>query len=105
MTYKTRTISYNHKVRLFWALIVISGLSLFTYIYTINITARNIAERQNLERDISRISANLDSLEFSYVKLKNSVTIELALERGFRETKNPLYISRSSATALSFNVR
>mgnify|MGYP003393103141 CR=1 FL=1 len=105
MSYKIKTISYNHRVRFFWTLIAVSSLALFTYIYTINVTARNIAERETLEREIERISTNLDSLEFSYVKLKNNVTLELALGRGFRETRNPLYISRSRVSSLSFNAR
>ncbi len=105
MTYKIKTISYNHRVRIFWTLLMISGLALFAYIYTINITARNVAERQGLERRIAEISANLDSLEFAYVKLKNSVTLEVAIQHGFKETKNPLYVSRSATTPLSFNTR
>lgn len=105
MSYRTKTISYNHRVRVFWTLLAISGLALFVYIYTINVTARNIAERQLLERRITEISTDLDSLEFAYVKLKNGVTLEVAHQHGFRETKNPLYVSRSSAASLSFNAR
>lgn len=103
MIHKVKTISYNHRIQAFWTLIAISGLALFAYIYTINITARNVAEREGLEREIARISADLDSLEFAYVKLKNSVTLEVALQRGFKETKNPLYVSRTSVATLSFN--
>lgn len=101
---RIKTISYNHRVRAFWALVAVSALALFAYIYTINVTARNIAERENLEAEISRISANLDSLEFAYVKLKNGVTMEVALGRGFKEARNPLYVSRQEAS-LSFNSR
>ena len=103
MTNKTKTISYNNRVRYFYILMAISILSLFTYIGALNITARNAAMGQNLERQMARASIDLDSLEFAYIKLKNNVTLELAYQRGFKETKNPLYVSRIPSTALSFN--
>lgn len=103
MTTKIKTISYDHRVRLFWILTIICTLSFFTYIYAVNITARNIALRQSLEKQMARASANLDSLEFTYIDLKNNITIELARERGFREVKSPLYVSRTHTASLSFN--
>ena len=103
MTSNTKIILYDHRVRFFWILVAISALSMFTYIYAINATARNIATGQDLERRVAKVSANLDSLEFSYITLKNNVTLELAYERGFREVKNPLYVSRALQTSLSFN--
>lgn len=103
MTNKIKTISYSQKARFFWILVIISILSLFAYIYAINVTARSIALGQNLERQMTRAGADLDSLEFTYIKLKNNVTLELAYERGFKEIKDPLYVSRGRTTALSFN--
>ncbi|MDO8590188.1 MAG: hypothetical protein Q7R69_02855 [bacterium] len=103
MIHKTKTISYDHRARVFWILVAISILSLFAYIYAIHATARNIATRQNLERQMAKISANLGSLEFDYIELKNNVSLELAYQHGFREAKKPLYVSRTSVTSLSFN--
>ena len=103
MLNKIKTISYDHRARFFWILTAVSLLSLFIYIYAINVTARNIALRQNLERQTARVSANLDLLEFAYIELKNNITIELAYQHGFREIKNPLYVSRTRAASLSFN--
>ncbi|MDP3763238.1 MAG: hypothetical protein Q8Q92_01095 [bacterium] len=95
---------YDHRVRFFWTLTAVSLFALCVYIYAINATARNIALRQDLERQVASVSANLDSLEFAYIELKNNVTIELAYERGFREARSPLYVSRTRQTALSFNI-
>jgi len=103
MTRKTRTISYDHRARFFWIMTLASLLSLFVYIYAINATARNVAARQTLERQMAKTSTNLDSLEFTYIQLKNSITIELAYNQGFREVKNPLYVSRAPKASLSFN--
>lgn len=81
----------------------VSMLSLFIYIYAVNVTARNIVVRQDLERQMANISVNLNSLEFDYIELKNNVTIELAYDHGFREAKSPLYVSRTRPASLSFN--
>ena len=103
MINKIKTISYQDRVRFFWIMSAVSILSLFIYIYAINVTARNAALGQNLERQMARDGANLDSLEFAYIKLKNNVTLELAFERGFKENRNPLYVSRTPNNSLSFN--
>lgn len=98
-----KAISYDNRAYFFWILVTISILSLSIYIYAINSTARNIATRQSLERQVAKVSANLDSLEFAYIELKNNVTMELAYQYGFREVKSPLYVSRAHSSALSFN--
>lgn len=103
MINKTKAISYDSRVRFFWFLVTISVMSLGVYVYAINSTARNIAARQVLERQIAEVSANLESLEFAYIELKNNVTMELAYQYGFREARNPLYVSRSPKTSLTFN--
>lgn len=103
MSSKTKIISYDQRVRFFWILVAVSMASLFIYVYAINATARNIALRQDLGRQIANVTVNLDSLEFAYIELKNNVTIELAYQYGFREVKSPLYVSRTRPASLSFN--
>ncbi len=103
MSKKTKTISYHNRVRFFWVLVAISILSLSVYVYAINTIARNIATRQDLERQIVKMRAGLDSLEFAYIELKNNITIELAQDHGFKEVKSPLYVSRARPASLSFN--
>lgn len=99
---RTGAISYDSRVRFFWGLVTLSIFSLVIYVYAINVTARNVAMRQDLERQIAEVSVNLNSLEFAYIELKNNVTMELAHTYGFREVKNPLYVSRRPVS-LSFN--
>ena len=97
------SLSYDHRAKIFLVLTTLSILSLFFYMYAVSATARNIATRQGLEREITKISTSLDSLEFAYIALRNKVTMELAYAHGFQEVKNPLYVSRSSPASLSFN--
>jgi len=103
MINKTKIISYDNRARFFWVLVGVSILSLFVYIYAIHATARNVADRQELEKQVADLSSDLNSLEFAYIELRNDVTIELAYNYGFREVKNPLYISRTRQSSLSFN--
>lgn len=100
---KTNIISYDRRVYLFWILVFISTISLFTYIYAVNAIARNIAIKQDLEKQITNISNDFNSLEFAYIELRNNVTMELAYQHGFQEVKSPLYISRINPQSLSFN--
>ena len=96
-------ISNENRLRVFWTLVTISMVSLLAYMYAINITARNIAHRASLEREVADISTGLDALEFEFIELRNNVTLELAYEKGFKEEKSPLFVSRSKAASLSFN--
>ena len=73
MSKKTKTISYHNRVRFFWSLVAISILSLGVYVYAINTIARNVASRQDLEKQIVKMRAGLDSLEFAFVELKNNI--------------------------------
>lgn len=103
MINKIKTISYENRARFFWILVGISILSLFVYVYAIHATARHVANRQELEKKVADISSNLNSLEFTFIELRNNVTMELAYNYGFQEVKNPLYISRRGQSSLSFN--
>jgi len=100
---KTKIISYDQRVRLFWGLVAISIISLSVYIYAVNAIARNIAIKQDYEREMARISSDFNSLEFAYIELRNNVTMELAYQQGFQEVKSPLYVSRAYSPSLSFN--
>ena len=100
---KTKTISYDQRALFFWVLVAVTLVSFTVYIYAVHTTARNVAARQDLEKQIVKISTNLDSLEFAFIELKNNVTVELAYQYGFREVKNPLFVSRSRAASLSYN--
>ena len=102
MRSKTISISEENRARFFWGLVAISLLSVIAYIYAINATARYIALRQELEREITEITTSLDALEFKHISLQNNVTIELAYQYGFHEAKAPLYLS-SRQDSLSFN--
>lgn len=101
--YKTKTISYDNRVRIFWSLIFLSILSLVVYIYGVNATVRNTVARQNLESEALSISTHLGEMEFSYIGLTNKVSLTVAYERGYKDVSAPVYISRNQNAGLSIN--
>ncbi len=101
--YKTKTISIDTRVRLFWTLIFLSVTLLVMYIYGVNITVRNTVARQNIESEVSNISTRLGEMEFTYISLTNKVSLQVAYARGFKDVNAPEYISRAKGTALSMN--
>lgn len=101
-----RAISFDDRTKAFWFMTSVCLLSLGVYVYAINSTARNVAMRAELERSAAEISAELATLEFQYIALKDDVTIELAHVYGFQEVKEPLYVSRGGEkNSLSFNTQ
>lgn len=100
---KTKTISFDTQVRLFWMLIFLSVASLALYVYGVNATVRNTVARQNLESEIANISTHLGEMEFAYIGLRNKVSLNLAYERGFQDVVSPTFISRANTHSLSLN--
>lgn len=97
-------VSFESRQRFLWSLITLSAFSLLAYVYAINATAHHIAVRENLEEKVSNIESDLGALEFAYIDLKNNVTIDTARQFGFKEVKEPLYVSRqNNAGSLTLN--
>jgi len=97
------SLKYEDRERAFWFLVCASILSLVVYFYGINATARNVAQRGELEARVGQASGELATLEFEYIALKNGVTAERASALGFEEVKSPLFVTRGEGSTLSFN--
>ena len=100
---RVMAISYESRTRFFWSLITLSAFSLLAYVYAINATAHHIAVREHLEEKVAHIESELGALEFAYIDLRNNVSIETARELGFKEVREPLYVSRKTDSALTLN--
>lgn len=83
-----------HKVGC-WSLITILCLCLFSYGYFVRDITVNIVARQNMETDISYLSSQVLNLESDYIKAKNSITEELALENGFVPVTNQKFVQKT----------
>lgn len=98
-------ISYDDRVRAFWFLTGAFLFALVTYVYAVNATAHNVAERAALEREASDLSSEIATLEFRSIAMKGDITLELAHQYGFTEVDRPLYVTSNKAESLSFNAK
>lgn len=100
---KAKAISYDNRANIFWFIVSLSLLSLFVYFYAIHSIARSTAMRQNLEAQVVDAAGRIGTLEFAYIELKNNITSEVAESYGFKEARKPLYVSRTTGSALTLN--
>ncbi len=82
---------------------MLSLLMMVAYIYALNMTAHNVAQRASLERESAELATDLASLEFQYIALKDDITIETAGALGFKEVSEPLYVAREAHSAVSLS--
>lgn len=101
--YKTKTISYDARVRTFWTLATICTLALVVYMYSVNMTIRNTVAREDLEGEVARLAAESSALEFEYIAKRHEIDMELASTFGLHEVKNPVYVSRTQSNSLTLN--
>lgn len=82
-------------------------LSIFVmYGFLINKTIMNVVARQNSEKEIASLSSAVGDLEFKYMNLKSSITLELAHGKGFQDNLPSRFLSRTSpAKTLTYNIR
>lgn len=102
---RTKIISYEARTRIFWMLISIMVASAGLYLFALTATVRNTALRQNLELAVSDLGSKESSLEYSYINLKNKISLEVAYAQGYQDISHPIYISRAESSALTMNTR
>jgi hypothetical protein len=101
---KTLTITLDNKAKIFWTLVSLCFVSSILYIYAVSSTVSNTVTRQALEREVGTMAARIGEMEFTYIGEKNSVSLPLAYEHGFKDVSSPIYISRTKASSLSVNL-
>ena len=74
---------------------------LVAYIVGIHQVVHHTAAREHAEREASRLSAVVGDLEFSYIGIKNSITLSTAKEHGFVPTGETHYVSRGGVHTAS----
>lgn len=73
-------------------IILLAGL----YGYFVSKSIINIIIREEIEQDLARVNAHMSSLEFDYIKKKNTINLELAYEMGFMDVQNKKFVTRKS---------
>jgi hypothetical protein len=108
------TNNHNNKIKnaeqpkaIFWVLLVVICLCLFSYGYMVRASIVNIVERQDMEKEVASLGSRVLMLESEYVKVKNNVTLDSARALGFVAVSSQKFVdSKGTKTAgLSVNLR
>lgn len=91
--------------KIFWVLF--STFVFFTVSYgflLVSIMTNGVA-KQNMEHEMISLGSGVNSLEFDYLNLKNSITIDLAKSRGFVSVASDKFaVIDSAKTNLSLSI-
>ena len=75
-------IEYREK-KIFWVLFSVFALFIVSYGFLLNSTMMNAVSKQNMGKEMVSLGSDVNSLEFQYLNIKNSITLELAQSKGF----------------------
>jgi cell division protein FtsL len=82
-------------------LIITVLLSLFTYVYSYQLSVSYASSIETFEDKISNIKSKISESEVQIVENKREINKNIAFEKGFVEIENVVFVKRSSATALN----
>lgn len=66
------------------------------YTYSAFKTTENAFKKTAVMKKISAVSSLIGESESEYLNLKNSINLETAYSMGFKDVKNPRYLSRQA---------
>ncbi len=94
----------NQQKALFWIAIAAAFLCAILYGYFLNAAIVNVVEREKAEEKMARLNSQIADLEFSYISLKNVISLDLAYSLGYQNAEGAKFISRKSGgKEISFN--
>ena len=86
----------NKEKRIFIVLFSTPVLLVLSYGFLLNSTMMNAVSKQRVEREMKTLSSEINSLEFQYLNIKNSITLETAESRGFVRVTSDKFASIDS---------
>jgi hypothetical protein len=96
-------IEYREK-QIFWTAFSIIILLFVSYGFLVNRTILNAISKESMNKEISTINSQVNSLEFQYLNIKNSINMNLALSKGFVAVSNENFAELSSSKSLSLSI-
>lgn len=101
----TKTLTKLHKEKVLVWLLSTSIVSMaILYMFLVNGAVFNVVAREDLENQLATVNARVSELEFEYIGLRNSITIQYAYDRGFQDVTNATFAERTPGSNLSLNV-
>ena len=93
-----KILQLNTEKNIFWTLVGILFFCLCFYMYSINVTVRNVVLRENLQNKISTLTLSVGNSEFQYISAEDTVTLPLAYSLGFKDVADKIYISKTAGS-------
>ena len=73
----------HREKKIFWGLFSMFVFLLLFYGFLVNHTIINAVHQNQLEKDITALNSEVNSMDFQYLEMKNNITHELAVSKGF----------------------
>jgi hypothetical protein len=91
----------KYKERLLIALV--SGIAIFgfMYVYLLHSAVTNVVAREDIIKESRMVSTRVSELEAKYFQVKDTINIQLAHEKGFKDSEISSFISKKSLTAMA----
>jgi len=82
--------------KLFFLCFVFVLFLISVYLFSVNATVFNVAERTKVEKDINILEHKIGELEFELIDERSNIDMELAYSFGFEEATQIKFISQKS---------
>lgn len=76
-------------------------VSVFFYLYSYQLSVSSAATIETMEDKIANLKSEISEKEFEIVSTRRSINKEVALEKGFVELEEVVFLKRTQATALN----
>lgn len=94
-------VSHQYREKIFAVLIAAVILSACAYVFLLQKAIVNVVERQRVSSETKELSVQVGDLEEKYFSIKNTITLDLAQEKGLKKAEVISYISKKPLTAMA----
>jgi len=93
--------AFKYRERIFIFLVSLIVILFTSYVYFVHEAVTNVVERGEIIKEGRVLATNVSELEGKYFLVKNTINIELAHEKGFKDSEVSSFISEKSLTAMA----
>ena len=90
-----------YRERIFIALVAAVVIASCSYAFLLQKAIMNVVAREKISAEIRTTSTAVSELEAKYLTAKNTINIELAHAKGFKNAEVSNFISKKSLTAMA----
>src|SRR5574343_15020 len=91
---------FRYRDRIFSIITIGFIISSFLYVFFLQSAISNVVERDRISKENRSLATTVGELEAKYFTLKNSIDMELAYSKGFKDSKVTAFIPNSPVTAM-----